>query len=222
MPGTIDPKRLTGPWNARLLLVATLVSAVVAAACSGGGTAMTAANTGPATGSTSSTGTGGAATSSQAAAPADSNDSALAFARCMRASGVPNFPDPSPGGGFLFSATGLNLSSPAARAAQAKCQKLLPGGGPPRPGTHTHPTAQTLATLLGIARCMREHGVPDFPDPMTSVPSNPFPGGAGVITDYDDAILLFPSTLNMDSPAYTHATATCGVLSRKLGRGPHG
>jgi hypothetical protein len=139
----------------------------------------------------------------------------------MRANGVPNFPDPSPGGGFLFSVTGLDRSSPAFRAAQAKCQNLLPAGGPPRPGTRTHPSAQTLAKLLAVAQCMHQHGVPDYPDPRTSVPANPFPSGTGVITDYDGAILLFPSTLNMQSPAFTQAVAACGILAGKLGRGPH-
>jgi hypothetical protein len=42
-----------------------------------------------------------------------------------------------------------------------------------------------------------------------------------VITDFDGAILLFPSTLDMHSPAYDQATAACGVLAGKLGRGPH-
>lgn len=116
---------------------------------------------------------------------------------------------------------GLDRSSPAFKAARTKCQKLLPPGGPPRPGTQTHPSAQTLAKLVGIADCMRQHGVPDFPDPRTSVPENPFPSGDGVITDYDGAILLFPSTLNVQSPAYSQAVAACGVLAGKLGRGPH-
>jgi hypothetical protein len=139
----------------------------------------------------------------------------------MRANGVPGFPDPSADGAFLFPATAVNRSSPAFREAQAKCRKLVPEGGPPGPGTTTHPTAQTLAKLLGIARCMRQHGVPQFPDPRTSVPINPFGSGAGVITDYDGAILLFPSTLNVQSPAYSRAAAACGALAGKLGRGPH-
>lgn len=139
----------------------------------------------------------------------------------MRANGVSNFPDPSPGGGFLFTVNGLDRSSPAFKGAQAKCQKLLPVGGPARPGAQTHPSAQTLSKLLKIAQCMRHHGVPEFPDPRTSVPSNPFPGGAGVITEYDGAILLFPSTLDRHSPAYMQAVAACGTLAGKLGSGPH-
>ena len=42
---------------------------------------------------------------------------------------------------------------------------------PPGPGSTTHPSAQTLAKLRRIAVCMREHGVPQFPDP--GPPSRP-------------------------------------------------
>jgi len=176
--------------------------------------------TGAATASTVAVGAGATTTGSNAAD--DVASQALAFARCMRANGVPNFPGPAPGHGFLFSASGLDLGAPAVKSAQAKCRKLLPAGGPPVPGTQTHPTAQTLEKLRRIAQCMRAHGVPQFPDPRTSVPANPFgPGQGGVITDFDDAILLFPSTLNTHSPAYDQATAACGVLAGKLGRGPH-
>ena len=104
---------------------------------------------------------------------------------------------------------GSNPRAPAFRAAQAKCQKLLPGGAPPGPGSATHPSAQTLAKLVSIARCMREHGVPQFPDPSTSVPSNP--GGVQEITDFDGAILLFPSTINLQAPAYRRALTACGA-----------
>jgi hypothetical protein len=200
-----------------LLVVATLVGGLLLAGCGGSSQSPTT--------STPTVTTAGAPGSPPAAAPAtapaDVNASALAFARCMRANGVSNFRDPNPGGGFLFNASGIDRSSPAFRAAQAKCQKLLPVGGPPVPGTKTHPSAQTLAKLVKIAQCMRGHGVPQFPDPRTSVPADPFPSGQGVITDYDGAILLFPSTLDIQSPAYTRAAAACGTLAGKLGRGPH-
>jgi hypothetical protein len=147
----------------------------------------------------------------------------------MRANGVPNFPDPSPGGGAVFDAAGINPSAPAVQEATAKCQLLLPrkdfhtGGPLPAPGGKTHPSPQTLAKLLNIANCMRRHGVPNYPDPRTSLPLNPFgPGGTGVITDYDGAILLFPATLNQHAPAFMQAAAACGGLAEKLGTGPHG
>jgi hypothetical protein len=125
----------------------------------------------------------------------------------MRANGVPNFPDPKAGGGFLFHARGgMNPSSPAFKAAQAKCRHFMPPG----PGSGPPPSPQTLARFLKVARCMRQHGVYDFPDPRTSVPSNPFgSGGAGVISDIEGVILIFPSTINQQSPVFTRAAATC-------------
>jgi hypothetical protein len=127
----------------------------------------------------------------------------------MRSNGVPNFPDPSPGGGLAFPVTGQNIASPAFRSAQAKCNKLLPNGGPPGPGSTTHPSAQTLAKLVRIAECMRQHGISQFPDPRTSVPANPV--GYQEITDFDGVILLFPTTLNLQSPAYRQDLTACGA-----------
>ncbi|HWE58371.1 MAG TPA: hypothetical protein VG228_01650 [Solirubrobacteraceae bacterium] len=125
----------------------------------------------------------------------------------MRASGVPTFPDPQPGGGVTLPA-GTNPAAPAFKAAQAKCEKLI-GVGPPALGSKTHPSAQTLAKLVRIARCVRQHGVPQFPDPRTSVPSNPI--GIQEISDFDGAILLFPSTINLQAPAYRRALTACGA-----------
>jgi hypothetical protein len=61
---------------------------------------------------------------------------------------------------------------------------------------------------------MRQHGFPDFPDPtrapangsLSSLPRKP---GIGMITDFQGWLLEFPSTINMQSPAYTRALASC-------------
>jgi hypothetical protein len=128
--------------------------------------------------------------SSAASNPASTTTpSPLAFARCMRASGVPNFPDPTAGQGPVF----------------------LPSGGLPGPGSTTHPSPQTLAKLLRIARCMRQHGISQFPDPTTTVPSSPSAAGIREVTDFDGAILLFPSTIDMQAPAYKQALTACGA-----------
>jgi hypothetical protein len=206
MQHSIHPKRLTRSPQARLLAVATLVSGVLVAGCGGSSPRPTAATVGGATTLPSRTATGAASSGSTAAGAGRSGP--LAFANCMRSNGVPNFPDPNPGGGFNVGA-GINPLSPAFKAAQATCRKLLPGAGPPGPGSTTHPSPQTLAKLLKISRCMRRHGVPQFPDPTTSVPSNP--AGIREITDFDGAILLFPSTINMQSPAYKQALTACGA-----------
>jgi hypothetical protein len=44
------------------------------------------------------------------------------------------------------------------------------------------------------------------------MPANPVPGGiGGEITDYDGAILVFPSAINMQAPAYRRALIACGA-----------
>lgn len=201
-------RRPTLGRRAPVLLAAALVASVMVTACGGtaGTTASrTTANAAATTTTGSSTTTSGAGSSGLPTAPPAG--SALAFARCMRANGVPNFPDPLPGRGLLFNATGINPSAPAVTAAHAKCRKLLPGGGPPGPGAQMHPTAQTLAKLVRISRCMRDHGVPQFPDPRTSIPSDL--GGIAEVTIFDQAILLFPDTFNLQAPAYRQALTAC-------------
>jgi hypothetical protein len=143
--------------------------------------------------------------SSQAGA-SSLEQAALAYAKCMRSNGVPNFPDPTAGGGFLFHGRAGLIDSPSFKAAQAKCHKLLPPG----PGSGPPPSAQTLAHFLKVAQCMRKNGVYDFPDPRTSVPRNPFgSGGAGVISDIEGVILVFPGTIDEQSPTFERAAAAC-------------
>jgi hypothetical protein len=185
--------------TAVVLASATLLLAGCGGSASNGGVAQLGSNT------PSRTTTGDGAASTGAGSP---EAAALAFASCMRFNGVPNFPDPKPGGGFVFhTGAGVDPSSPAFKAAQAKCKKLLPPG----PGSGSPPAAQTLAHYLKVAQCMRRHGIPDFPDPRTSVPSNPRAalGGSGVISDIEGVILVFPGTINQQSTAFTHAAAVC-------------
>jgi hypothetical protein len=130
------------------------------------------------------------------------HDAFLAYSRCMRSHGVPNFPDPSPGGGIQLS-SGMNPLSPAFKAAQASCHPLLPGGGPGA----AHPTAQAKAQMLKISECMRQHGVSGFPDPTLSPPSNP--AGYGAIIDRGGVVVAIPDTINAQSPAFKRAAAAC-------------
>lgn len=212
MHDNVQATRMTHSARARVLALATLASVVLLTGCGGSSQSPTATTSGGASNSASVAPVTGSATTgtSRTTAGADASG-ALAFSECMRASGVSNFPDPQPGGRLLFSLNGINANAPSFRAAQAKCRKVLPGGGPPGPGTQTHPSAQTLAKLVRIAECMRQHGVPDFPDPRTSVPSSTALGQYQEITNFDGVILLFPSTLNLQAPAYKHALAACGA-----------
>ena len=211
-----DSKQLTRSPRALVPVAAALVSAILLAGCGGSGNSTTtssaaitsASSGGPGITSGSTATTSGATSSLPRTTSVTGPPGALAFAECMRANGVPDFPDPQPGGGFVFPANAVP-SSPAFRTAQAKCVKLISGGGPPGPGTRSHPTPQMLAHFRKVADCMRQHGVPDFPDPRTSVPPNPFGSGAGVISDIYNVIFVFPGTINQQAPAFTQAAAMC-------------
>lgn len=115
------------------------------------------------------------------------------FAACMRAHGVPNFPDPNAQGQIPMSAVmagGVDPRSPQlGRAAQA-CAKDLPKSSPASsPAHHEQQDQQALA----FAACMRSHGVPKFPDPP--------PGGA---------IRVLPGRgIDPRSPQYKSATMVC-------------
>ncbi len=122
---------------------------------------------------------------------------ALAYAKCMRKNGVPDFPDPGAQGGFLIHGgpgSDLGPGSPAFNNAQGRCQKLLPNGGQPSAAVQ----AQHLAQALKFSQCMRAHGVRDFPDPNAQ-------GGRISIS-----IKASPgSDLNPGSPQFQAAQKAC-------------
>jgi hypothetical protein len=196
------------PRTINLSALATASAALLLAGCGGGSSNPTVAHLSPHTSSaeTSNGPTGSDTAGTGAASP---EAAALAFAGCMRANGVPHFPDPTAGGGFLFpTGTGVDPSSPAFKEAQSKCKQFLPPG----PGSSPPPSAKTLAHYLAIARCMRRRGVPEFPDPRTTTPSNPraaLGGGGGVISDIEGVIFIFPGRIDQQSPAFTRAAAAC-------------
>jgi hypothetical protein len=205
MPHSIHTKRLTPP-RTRLLTAAAVLSFVLALAGCGGSSSPGVAHISSSKGASAASSEGSGSSSES---PAGLQQAMIAYSRCMRSSGVPNFPDPT-GGGFLFhTSAGIDPSSPLFKAAQAKCQKLLPGGGlPGGPGSEP-PSARTLARFLNIARCMRRHGVSDFPDPRTSAPPNPLGSGIAELSDIEGVILLFPRTIDQQSPVFTRAAAVC-------------
>lgn len=131
----------------------------------------------------------------------------LAFSECMRSHGVPNFPDPSPGGGIHVAVDSINPSSPSVKTAQARCHKLLPGGGPPQGVTE-----QQKEQLVRTAECMRSHGVSGFPDPTTTPPTNPhdYSSVEGIGGFNGGLFLLVPKTIDVNSPAFKQAAQTCG------------
>ncbi|MGO9498340.1 MAG: hypothetical protein ACLQA5_16790 [Solirubrobacteraceae bacterium] len=151
------------------------------------------------------TGASSYSASGSASAGSSSNNAAfINFSKCMRTHGVPNFPDPSGGGGIqLSSSSGINPFSPAFKAAQQKCRKLLPGGGPPS----GPPTAQAERQALETSECMRRHGISGFPDPTLKAPSSP--AGYSAIEDRGGVVLAIPSTINPQSPAFQKAGQAC-------------
>jgi hypothetical protein len=70
-----------------------------------------------------------------------SQNQSVKFSQCMRANGVPDFPDPSPDGTLHFSVGGdLNPSNEVFQKASDLCAKEngvpgLAGGGSPQPGS---------------------------------------------------------------------------------------
>ena len=116
----------------------------------------------------------------------------VAFASCMRAHGVPGYPDPhitsSAGQVHVQISPGnANPNGPAFRSADAACHGLLPNGGAPAGGA----SAQQKAQGLKFADCMRAHGVPDFPDPSK------------------DGAFDLPPGVNPNAPTFTSGVSAC-------------
>ncbi len=189
------------------LIGAPILAALAIAACGGGGS-----NTNTSTTSPSAAGNSGSgqATSRNAAA---AHSAMLKFAQCMRASGVPSFPDPGSGsgGGLQIAASrtagsgrnltinGVPVNGPAFQSAMQKCRKDLPHGPPLSAAQVTKIKAQAIQ----FAKCMRAHGVPNFPDPQITAG----PSGRGL------AIRLGGgpnSGINPQSPAFQQARQKCG------------
>jgi hypothetical protein len=164
-----------------LLLIASAAAVVGLAACSSGSGSPTVARlssagvTTTAPASAGGPGKGGGSSASGGAAAAgggaqvSSQDLAKmeAYSQCMRSHGVPAFPDPTsgPNGGAGFRikggpGTGLDPQSTTFQRADSACKSLLPNGGVAKPLT----PAQQQA-FLDWAQCIRQHGVPDLPDP---------------------------------------------------------
>jgi hypothetical protein len=102
-----------------------------------------------------------------AQSPQSPGAAAYSYARCMRAHGVPSFPDPqvtsSPGHTAVrITVTPRETGSPRFASAQKACNGIL---GPAANGPSPAEERARAADLLAFARCMRTHGVRDFPDP---------------------------------------------------------
>jgi hypothetical protein len=184
------------PWRAwppiartAAAVIAMAALALLAAACSGGGP--------------SSAGSGGA----PHAAGSSSSPSAVAYSACMRSHGVRNFPDPDPGSGGAIPKADpqrLGVSTSQLRAAQQVCQHLIPNAGDTAEQQQELQCAQSgncsqavvqqwMSGLRTLARCLRNHGEPNWPDPIiTSLGGHPpaphFPYDQAGIDHHSDKV----------------------------------
>lgn len=94
---------------------------------------------------------------------ASGQESAVAFARCMRSDGVPGWPDPNSYGGFdksKLTQRQLGAGNAQVGAAQRACRHLLPTSSATQ-----QQTQRIVAQALRFSRCVRNHGITNFPDP---------------------------------------------------------
>ena len=154
-------------------LTALVLVGLIALVCTGCGS-----NT--ATGGASSA--GGGASSTSASTAATKQEKAEKFAECVRAHGVPHFPDADAAGNF--GNFGVDVSAATFTAAVNACKALQPPGS-----LSSHRSATQQSAALRFAACVRANGVPDFPDPINGqplintyhIPSSNQPGGMTIL-----------------------------------------
>jgi hypothetical protein len=167
-------------WRTAAFGMAIIV-AVVAAGCGGtpsssGTSAATTADTGSNTTTTAHTST------TKDTSSLTAREKAVKFSECLRANGVGDFPDPNASG--EFPSYGVSVTAAVWTKAVAACKSLQPPGS-----LNAHLTPTQFSAALKFAQCVREHGVPDFPDPVNGqplidtnrIPSANKPGGMTIL-----------------------------------------
>ena len=127
----------------------------------------------------------------------------LRYAQCIRAHRVPNFPDPSATGGLAIP-NDINTESPAFKSSEQACSSLAGNNG----GAGRHESRKL--ELLALARCMRAHAVPNFPDPATTPP----PPSSGNVIGGNSTYLALGTAQERQSPAYERAARACQLTIR--------
>ena len=121
-------------------------------------------------------------------------EAGLKYAQCMREHGI-DMADPQPGQRGLRLAPPEGVSPQKMRVADEACRKYLEAVKPPELSEEQKKEFQEAA--LANARCMREHGIANFPDPTFD--EN---GGAQVRIDRKMGI-------NPESPKFQAAQKEC-------------
>jgi hypothetical protein len=114
--------------------------------------------------------------------PLTARAKAVRFSECLRANGVGDFPDPNAAG--QFPAYGISVTPAVWKRATDACKSLQPPGA-----LSAKLTPAQESAALRFAQCVRAHGVPDFPDPVsgqplidtTHIPSANRPGGMTIL-----------------------------------------
>jgi hypothetical protein len=115
----------------------------------------------------------------------------LEWTRCMRANGVPDFPDPDAEGRFRIPKS-IDVNSAAFKNARKACADKFPDSEQTR---LAQADTDLLNQALEYAQCMRANGVPGFPDPKVVNGS---------------VIMTLPAGVDQNSDAFKKAEAACG------------
>lgn len=112
---------------------------------------------------------GSSATAGTGTSTASKQEQGVKFAQCMRKNGVPDFPDPDASGKLTIDAvanrSSVDPSTPAFEQAVSACKALEPAGF-----TGSKRSSHQQSAARRFAQCIRENGVPDFPDPLPNGP----------------------------------------------------
>jgi hypothetical protein len=122
----------------------------------------------------------------------DRHAQAVAYAKCMRENGDPSWPDPGADGAFPNANGNLDRTSDAYKKANDACKDKQPQGAGNAADIETQ-----FQQLLAYSKCMRDHGVTKFPDPVKA------DGGVGIDT---------PKDVDANSDTYKKAAETCRTL----------
>jgi hypothetical protein len=179
-------------------MVVLASAALLLAGCGGSSSSSGVAHLSTGTSSGSPASGGG---SSSPESSASTQQKMVAYSQCMRTHGVPEFPEPTEGKLLLHSSdhnghvTGPNPESAQFQAAQKVCGKLAPNGGKAPSAAEQ---AKMQESALNFSKCMRSHGVPNFPDPE-------FHSGGGVGIRIGGK----GSGIDPNSPQFKAANKTC-------------
>lgn len=144
-----------------------------------------------------------AGTGSSTNATGTTHAKAVKFAECMRNNGVSGFPDPNASGQLTIDAvangSSVNTNTATFKTALGACKNLEPPGF-----TGAKVTPSQRSARLAFAQCIRDHGVPDFPDPTPNGP---------LVDTY-----RIPSAATPAGMSALHAAMhTCGDFARAAG-----